>query len=118
MLAKLDSEYPADGWGAYYEAASGTYPDSLPMPKWSMITFMGHSQGAGHSAYLAATKDVHGAVLVSGPQDECEGCPDGTKFWIDEPFKSTKTQLLLTEMHQRVSWNLLSQSWKIIGPEW
>lgn len=90
LLAQLDEISPDGGWDAYYTAGAGSYPDSLPMPKWSMITFMGHSQGAGHSAYLAATQDVHGAVLVSGPQDECEDCPEGTKFWIDEKFKSTK----------------------------
>ena len=88
LLEHLDEEYPEEGWGEYYTPASGSYPDSLPMPVWSMITFMGHSQGAGHSAYLAATEKVYGAVLVSGPQDECVGCPEGTKFWIDEKFKS------------------------------
>ena len=90
LLAKLDSDYPDAGWDAYYTAASGSYPDSLPTPNWSKITFMGHSQGAGHAAYLAATKDVHGATLISGPQDECIDCPDGTTFWIDETFKSKK----------------------------
>ena len=26
--------------------------------------------------------------MISGPQDECLGCPDGTKFWIDDDFKT------------------------------
>lgn len=90
LLAQLDESFPDEGWNAYYTGDVDSYPDSLPMPKWKKITFMGHSQGAGHSAYLAATQKVHGAVLVSGPQDECEGCPEGTKFWIDDKFKSTK----------------------------
>jgi hypothetical protein len=115
LIAKLDSEYPADGWGAYYEIASGTYPDSLPMSKWSMITFMGHSQGAGHSVYLAAAKDVYGAVLVSGPQDECEGCADGTKFWIDEPFKSTK---ITAFAHGDASESFLEPTLPIMEDNW
>lgn len=90
LLAKLHETYPTEGWDSFFYPATGSYPDSLPTPKWSKITFIGHSQGAGHSAYLAATKKVYGAVLVSGPQDECTGCPDGTKFWIDESFMSKR----------------------------
>ena len=33
LLAKLDSDSPGGRWGAYYKAASGTHPDSLPIPK-------------------------------------------------------------------------------------
>jgi len=90
LLAKLDSENPEEGWDHYYEPAMGEYPVSLPTPKWEKIAFMGHSQGAGHAAYLAQTKKIAGAVLLSGPQDECEGCAAGTKFWIDEDFKTGK----------------------------
>lgn len=90
LLAYLHEAYPTEGWNSFFEPATGSYPSSLPTPIWSKITFIGHSQGAGHSAYLAATKEVYGAVLVSGPQDECVGCPDGTKFWIDEDFRSKR----------------------------
>mmetsp|Transcript_19029 Transcript_19029/g.39085 ORF Transcript_19029/g.39085 Transcript_19029/m.39085 type:complete len:419 (+) Transcript_19029:81-1337(+) len=89
LLAKLDETNPEDGWGAYYKAAKGSYPASLPVPKWSKIAFMGHSQGAGHAAYLAQTKKTAGAVMISGPQDECLDCPSGTKFWIDEDFTTS-----------------------------
>jgi len=90
LLAKLDSDYPEEGWDQYYEPAMGEYPVSLPTPKWEKFAFMGHSQGAGHAAYLAQTKKIAGAVLLSGPQDECEGCAAGTKFWIDDDFKTSK----------------------------
>ena len=47
---------------------------------------MGHSQGAGHAAYLGQTKELMGAVMISGPQDECIECPEGTEFWIDHDY--------------------------------
>lgn len=90
LLAKLDAENPEEGWGGYYVRASGAYPASLPTPKWSKITFLGHSSGATHAAYLAATLPIRGAGLFSGPQDECTGCPEGTQFWVDGGFGSTK----------------------------
>lgn len=29
-----------------------------------------------------------GAVLLSGPQDKCIGCPEGTKLWVDNDYKT------------------------------
>merc|ERR1711957_961390 len=46
----------------------------------------GQSQGAGHAAYLGQTKKLMGAVMISGPQDECTDGPEGTKFWIDTDY--------------------------------
>jgi len=89
LLAKLDETAPDEGWNKYYTKAEGSYPASLPMPKWSKISFMGHSQGAGHAAYLAQTEKIAGAVMISGPQDECIGCPADTKLWIDQDFKTS-----------------------------
>ena len=39
---------------------------------WEKIVISGHSQGAGHAAYLSYKKDIP-AVLFSGPQD-CANC--------------------------------------------
>mmetsp|Transcript_39222 Transcript_39222/g.57281 ORF Transcript_39222/g.57281 Transcript_39222/m.57281 type:complete len:383 (+) Transcript_39222:230-1378(+) len=118
LLAELDSLYPDEGWDRFYKAG-GAYPDSLPMPKWGKITFSGHSQGAGHAAYLAATRLVHGAVLISGPQDECEGCPEGTKFWIDDTFLSTKITAFAhgdsTETFLEPTLPLMKDNWSRMG---
>jgi pimeloyl-ACP methyl ester carboxylesterase len=38
-------------------------------PRWNRIVVMGHSQGAGHAAYLGKTYRVAGVVMLSGPQD-------------------------------------------------
>lgn len=89
LLAKLDEDNSDAGWNEYYEPAAGSYPDFLPTPKWEKIAFMGHSQGAGHAAFLANTKKIAGASMISGPQDECEGCPAGTPFWIDDAFTTS-----------------------------
>lgn len=87
LLAKLDADYPDEKWDRFYKESKDGYP-SLPYVKLNKIVFVGHSQGAGHAAYLAQTKKIAGAAMISGPQDECLGCPDGTKFWIDDDFKT------------------------------
>ena len=61
----------------------------MSTPAWENIVFSGHSQGSGHVAYLAQTKNINGAIMISGPQDECIDCPEGTAFWIDEPYASS-----------------------------
>jgi len=89
LLATLDSDYPQEHWRDYYEVI---IDEPFTVPIWEKFVFMGHSQGAGHAAYLAQTQRIAGAVLVSGPQDaaECEACTAETKFWIDEDFKTAK----------------------------
>ena len=84
LLKHLDETIPNSGWDKLY-----TDDTSFPKPVWGKIVVMGHSQGAGHAAYLGQTKLIKGAIMVSGPQDECTGCPE-TKFWIDEPYISKR----------------------------
>jgi pimeloyl-ACP methyl ester carboxylesterase len=38
-------------------------------PRWDRIIAAGHSQGAGHAAYLAKCFPLAGALMLSGPQD-------------------------------------------------
>merc|ERR1711862_939170 len=92
LLKMLDGKYPDKNWGKFYTdggvfRGSGSYP----IPNWKMIKVMGHSQGAGHAAYLAQTQAILGAVMVSGPQDECIGCSESTKFWIDKASYKSKS---------------------------
>lgn len=93
LLRHLDEEYPDEGWGDYYYYSSSksatNFPNTIPNPIFERITFIGHSQGAGHAAYLARMRAVRGAALLSGPQDECVGCATDTTFWVDGPFNST-----------------------------
>jgi len=82
LLIHLDQKYPEGHWSTFLQ-------EDMATPAWENIIFSGHSQGSGHVAYLAQTKNINGAVMISGPQDECIGCPEGTSFWIDEPYTSS-----------------------------
>lgn len=84
LLQYLDVKNPGKGWDHLYSGAG----DANPTPVWHKIAVMGHSQGAGHAAYLGNTKEILGAVMISGPQDECTDCAAGTKFWIDDDYKT------------------------------
>ena len=67
LLLFLSNEYPSEGWDSYY---IGTADDAMWL-RWDRIWVVGHSQGAGHAAYLAKTTALAGAGLISGPQDDC-----------------------------------------------
>jgi len=79
LLKHLDEQNSGMGWSSLYTGDE---------PNWDKIIVLGHSQGAGHAAYLGQTKSLLGAVMISGPQDECVNCPEGTKFWIDDAYKT------------------------------
>jgi len=79
LLKYLNEQNPGMGWSSLYTGDE---------PRWEKIIVMGHSQGAGHAAYLGQTKSLLGAVMISGPQDECVNCPEGTTFWIDDAYKT------------------------------
>ena len=63
LLKYLHTQNPGKGWDSLY-----TEEDD---PDWSKIALMGHSQGAGHVAWLGKTKAILGGIMISGPQDEC-----------------------------------------------
>ncbi len=56
-LAKTD---PDGGWDEFVEAGR---------PKWDRIVIAGHSQGAGHAAYIGKMFKVDRVLMFSGPQD-------------------------------------------------
>eukprot|EP00429_Kryptoperidinium_foliaceum_P070074 CAMPEP_0176070036 /NCGR_PEP_ID=MMETSP0120_2-20121206/34971_1 /TAXON_ID=160619 /ORGANISM="Kryptoperidinium foliaceum, Strain CCMP 1326" /LENGTH=388 /DNA_ID=CAMNT_0017403675 /DNA_START=10 /DNA_END=1176 /DNA_ORIENTATION=+ len=62
--------------------------------RWSKVILSGHSQGAGHAAYLSILKDVR-AVLLSGPQD-CAECSEG---WLARATPVV-TRRALFHMHE------------------
>lgn len=51
---------PAGEWGDFLDGGQ---------PRWDRIVVMGHSQGAGHAAYLGKRYALKGVVMLSGPQD-------------------------------------------------
>lgn len=87
LMKYLDTQHPEQGYKKFYDEPT----DSLyPVPKWQKFVVMGHSQGAGHAAYLAQTRKISGAIMVSGPQDECIDCDEGTDFWIDGSYPTKR----------------------------
>lgn len=54
-LAKQDA-----GWGAFIKHGQ---------PRWDKIIAAGHSQGAGHAAYMGKQFKLRGVLMFSGPQD-------------------------------------------------
>jgi hypothetical protein len=60
LLQFLNRNFPTEGWGQYLLGNE---------PRWSMIRFAGHSQGAGHSAFIAKLENVDRTVMFSGPGD-------------------------------------------------
>lgn len=61
LLTYLNTTYPSEGWGAYLSGTS---------INWSMISAIGHSQGAGHVAYLAKLHSLYRATMISGVADK------------------------------------------------
>lgn len=61
LLTYLNTTYPSEGWGAYLSGTS---------INWSMISAIGHSQGAGHVAYLAKLHSLYRVAMISGVADK------------------------------------------------
>ena len=51
---------PGQGWGEYIQGKE---------IQWEKIIVAGHSQGAGHAAYLGKKFRLAGVLILSGPQD-------------------------------------------------
>ncbi|HEV7351564.1 MAG TPA: hypothetical protein VGN74_00345 [Brevundimonas sp.] len=60
LVRYLSQTYPAEGWGQLLLAGQ---------LNWSRITVAGHSQGAGHAAYLGKMRSLDRIVMFSGPSD-------------------------------------------------
>ncbi len=60
LLLYLSKKYPGQGWQQYVK--SNTI-------QWQRITVAGHSQGAGHAAYLGKKFPVDRVLIFAGPQD-------------------------------------------------
>lgn len=60
LLIYLSKKYPQQGWQQYITGN---------VIQWQKIIVAGHSQGAGHAAYLAKKFPVNRALIFAGPQD-------------------------------------------------
>lgn len=60
LLTFLSTNFPAEGWGQYISNGA---------VNWSLVNVAGHSQGAGHSGFMAKIRDLNRVVMFSGPGD-------------------------------------------------
>lgn len=60
LLVWLQATYPNEGWDRFLRSG---------VPDWSLITIAGHSQGAGHAAYMAKLYEFDRVALFAGPAD-------------------------------------------------
>ena len=68
-----------------------TIEDIISSINWTRIILTGHSQGAGHAAYIGQEIEVGRLVLFSGPQEGfvLSDSPDDPQYhWLDNEFKT------------------------------
>ncbi len=80
LLLHQHAAHPAEGWDRFLDG---------DQPRWSRIVVGGHSQGAGHAAYLAQEFPLAGALLLAGPGDAVAGA--GVASWLLRPLRITPT---------------------------
>jgi len=72
LLQYNHRNYPEEGWD--------TFLTSDNRLRWECIVIGGHSQGAGHAAFLAKEHNLAGAIMFSGPGDFVTGL--GPAPWL------------------------------------
>lgn len=75
LLAYLAKQDPDGGWGEFMTDGQ---------PAWSRFVVAGHSQGAGHAAYLGKLFAVDAVLMFSGPQDYFNDL-DKPAPWLSRP---------------------------------
>ncbi len=82
LLAYLVKHDPDGGWGEFF--ADG-------QPDWSHIVAAGHSQGAGHAAYLGKMFPLDEVAMFSGPQDYLDDL-DRPAPWLSRPSATPQSR--------------------------
>jgi hypothetical protein len=107
LIRYLDRTFPSEGWGR--QLVSGQLD-------WSRITVAGHSQGAGHAAYLGKLQALDRIVMVSGPGD-VGLTPTTPAPWLSLPnVTPASRQFGFTHTgDELVPLALVSQNWTLLG---
>ncbi|MEO1279263.1 MAG: GC-type dockerin domain-anchored protein [Planctomycetota bacterium] len=83
-LTYLHHQYPGEGWDQFIDGDGAL--------RWRRIIVAGHSQGAGHSAYLTKNFTLGGALLFAGPGDFVTGV--GPAPWLFQPSETPVDRML------------------------
>jgi hypothetical protein len=131
LLEYLEATFPTEGWGTYLTTERTTSSSSNDdnnnnstrqrrRPNWGRIWIMGHSQGAGHAAYLAHSVSLAGAGLLSGPQDEDDYSTNNNTnnsnndAWMDQPF-ATKSLRAMSHVEEGAI-ETIQNNWRRMEP--
>jgi pimeloyl-ACP methyl ester carboxylesterase len=97
LLAYLDQQYPAEGWGAYLSSSD---------PRWDRVTVAGHSQGGGHAAMIARLRLARRAILFNATEPA---------LWTASAF-ATPADRLYGFVHRLEAGSTgIKESWRLIG---
>lgn len=104
LLARIS---PDEGWGRFLRAGE---------IDWPLVTVAGHSQGAGHAAFLAKRENLDRAVMFSGVGDTGVA-PGSSAAWLTLPnVTPASRQYGFTHVaDDRVPLALVRNNWARIG---
>ncbi len=97
LLAHLQAEEPLVDWGSLLTQDG--------QPDWSKMTLSGHSQGAGHAAYIAQQTPVFRVVMLSGTEPA---------FWTAANDITPRGAFYGFAHLQEVAYNGIALSWAFL----
>ncbi len=98
LLQFLAHTAPEDGWREFASKKSVI---------WSKVVLAGHSQGAGHAAYLAHFRPVSKVLLLAGPQDDLTKLGEPAP-WLSGPSKTPRNRFRVL-LHRRDEFDVAAQ---------
>lgn len=129
LISYLDQQAPTEGWGQFL-LADGTIA-------WSKIRLSGHSQGGGHTGFIATNRELARACMFAGPNDsaryglnpptsgisttETLSTALGPMIYYTVPSAwitattATPTQQLYAFAHERDSFQIKLMNWGVMG---
>lgn len=108
LLLYLSTAYPSEGWDQYLDGGD---------PAWDRIAVAGHSQGGGHSAFIAKQYEVWRVVMFAGGADIFIGKPDPFAPWLAQHV--TPASRYWGFVHQEDAAPVFVGAWAIFGmPEY
>jgi hypothetical protein len=115
-LAYLSKTWPEEGWGAFLQpscaGSSGGSAPCVAAVAWEKIVLSGHSQGAGHAAWLGKLRySVAGVAPLSGPEDTNASCS-----WASGPEQATPAHRFVPLAHaEEGSIAEIRANWQAMG---
>lgn len=107
LLTYLDRTFPTEGWGQFLRNGA---------VDWSLVTVAGHSQGAGHAAYMAKLFSLDRAVMFSGAGDVgVPGSPIARWFSLPNITPASRQYGFTHTADELVTFALLRSNWNAIG---